>query len=136
MDTEISKTKKQAASSDGTAEDKKLSEHLSKQEEELQSVQKTISKLEEDSMMLRELFTNANNELNNMKKPALLVADIVQMHQDKAVIKLPNGNKFYCYVSKEIKGLRPDDVVLVDQKTLNVVQKIDLGNNYDVEKFV
>ena len=97
----------------------------------------TLKRVEEESVMLRELFNNANNELNNLKKPSLLVADIVSLiDNNKSIIKLPNGNKFCCYVAKEIKDLSAGDSVLVDQKTLNVVEKIEMSNNLDVEKYV
>ena len=107
-----------------------------KLEEENKILRTALSRVEEESSMLRELFNNVNNELNNLKKPALLLAEIISMVGDKAVIKLPNGNKFYCYVSKELKGLQSGDNVLVDQKSLNVVEKIDVASNYDVEKYV
>ncbi|MBI2665774.1 AAA family ATPase [Candidatus Woesearchaeota archaeon] len=51
-------------------------------------------------------------------------------------MKLPNGNKFYCYVSKNVKGLEIGDSVLVEQKSLNITEKINLSENLEVEKFV
>ena len=87
--------------------------------------------------MLKEMFNKANTELNNIRKPALLVADVVNTFENnKAVIKLLNGNKFYCYFSQEIKKLSPGDTVLVDQKSLNIVEKVEVTDNFDVEKFV
>jgi len=106
-------------------------------EEENKSIRHTLTKMEEESLVLREMFNNASQELTNFKKPALLVADVVTVtHPNKSIIKLPNGNKFYCYVSKEIKDLRSGDTVLVDQKMLNIMEKIDLSDNMEVEKFV
>src|SRR3989344_4600020 len=64
------------------------------------------------------------------------VADVLNVNKDKAVIKLPNGNKFYCYITKDVKELLSGDSVLVDQKSLNIVEKIDVHDNFDVEKFV
>jgi len=49
---------------------------------------------------------------------------------------LPNGNKFYCYIAKEVKDLQSGDCVLVDQKTLNIVKKVNVSSNLEVEKFV
>ena len=118
------------------SENKKLSESVERLEQENLIVSNALSRLEEESSMLRELFNNANSELNNLKKPALLVADIVSLHGDKTTIRLPNGNKFYCYISSGLKNLLPGDSVLVDQKSLNVVEKVNLGNNFDVEKYV
>src|SRR3989344_4081910 len=97
---------------------------------------KTINRLEEEIVMLRELFKNTNEELGNIKKPALLVAEVMNVMDNKAVIRLPNGNKFYSYVTNDVKDVRSGDNVLVDQKSLNIVNKIEVNNNLEVEKFV
>jgi len=116
---------------------KLLLSSIKKLDDENKLLSGTLKRVEEESVMLRELFNNANNELNNLKKPSLLVADIVSLiDNNKSIIKLPNGNKFCCYVAKEIKDLSAGDSVLVDQKTLNVVEKIEMSNNLDVEKYV
>jgi proteasome regulatory subunit len=117
-------------------EEKEMNEQITKLKEENKVANLQVRRLQEEGAMLRELFNNANNELNQMKKPALLVAEIGTIKGDKAVIKLTNGNKFYCYVSKDVKGLRAGDTVLVDQKSLNVVEKVELQDSSEVEKFV
>lgn len=110
---------------------------VEKLEQENRFINVTLSRLEEESAMLRELFNSANEELSNMKKPALLVADVVAMLDgNKAVIKLPNGNKFYVYVAKEVGSLEIGDSVLVEQKSLNIIEKINISSNFDVEKYV
>jgi len=105
-------------------------------EEENRVIRGTLTRLEEESAVLREMFHSTSVELNNLKKPALLVADVVTCRSDKAIVRLPNGNKFYSYIHTEVKDLRPGDSVLIDQKSLNVVEKIDMGLSFDVEKFV
>lgn len=105
-------------------------------EEENRIIRGTLTRLEEESAVLREMFHTTSTELANLKKPALLVADVVTCKNDKAIVRLPNGNKFYSYIHTEVKDLRPGDSVLIDQKTLNVVEKIDMGLSFDVEKFV
>ncbi len=118
-------------------ENRALLATVEKLEKENTLTNKTLSRLQEESIMLRELFHNANNELNELKKPALLVADVVSiLPENKAIIKLPNGNKFYCYISKQSEKIKSGDSVLVDQKSLNIVEKISLSNNLDVEKYV
>ncbi len=121
---------------DQEPETKQLLAAVERLEQENKIISSTLTRLEEESSMLRDLFNNANSELNNLRRPALLVAEVVSIHGDKATIKLPNGNKFYCYVSKELKDLQGGDSVLVDQKSLNVVDKISVNNYFDVEKFV
>ena len=116
---------------------KELSETIEKLESENKILNKTLRRTEEESAMLRELFNKTSSELSNLRKPALLVADIVQItEKDKAVIKLPNGNKFYCYISERAGPMSNGDTVLVDQKSLNVISKVDLGEGLEVEKYV
>jgi len=105
-------------------------------EEENRIIRSTLTRLEEESAVLREMFHNTSTELSNLKKPALLVADVVGCRNDKAIVRLPNGNKFYSYIHTEIKELRPGDSVLIDQKSLNIMEKVDFGLSFDVEKFV
>jgi proteasome regulatory subunit len=116
---------------------KNVSKPDNKLEEENNALNNNLKRMEEENFMLKEMFNKANAELNNIKKPALLVADVVNIFEDnKAVIKLLNGNKFYCYFSQEIKNLSPGDTVLVDQKSLNIVEKVEVADNFEVEKFV
>ena len=115
---------------------KSLSEAIEKLEEENKSIAGALARLEQESAILRELFNNANNELTNLKKPSLLVADVASVHGDKAIIRVPNGNKFYSYIAQHIKDLRSGDAVLVDQKSLNIVEKFEVNDNFEVEKFV
>ena len=117
-------------------ENKELSENVQKLEEENRVINSSLNKLEQESALLRELFNNTNEELNNLKKPALLVSDVVSVHDDKAIIRLPNGNKFYCYVSQNIEEIKSGDVSLVDQKSLNIVDKIEISGNFEVEKYI
>lgn len=117
-------------------EEKEIAELLQKTKEENKVLGSQVRRLQEEAGMLRELFNNANNELNHMKKPALLVAEVGTVKEDKAVIKLTNGNKFYCYISKDVKGLRAGETVLVDQKSLNIIEKVELQDSSEVEKFV
>lgn len=119
------------------SENQQLVSSVEQLQRENRLVNNSLTRLQEESAMLRELFASANAELANIKKPSLLVADVVSvLKKDKAVVKLPNGNKFYSYVSKETGELRSGDTALVDQKSLNIVQKIELGGCLDVEKYV
>jgi proteasome regulatory subunit len=105
-------------------------------EEENRQLQNALHKLEEEASLLRALFNKTHNELENLKKPALLVADIVALHEGRAVVKLPNGNKFYSHITATVNEINPGDSVLVEQKSLNVIGKIDLAAGIDVEKYV
>lgn len=117
-------------------ENKILAEAVEKLEQERKAISTNLARVEQESSILRELFNNTNNELNNLKKPSLLVADVISVHGDKATIKLPNGNKFYCYIAQHIKDIRSGDAALVDQKSLNIVEKFEANDNFEVEKYV
>src|SRR3989338_90447 len=91
------------------AENKVLAESLGRLEQENRLINTTLSRLEEESYLLREMVNNATKELTCLKKPALLVSDVVSVHDDKAIIRLPNGNKFYSYISQEVQGVIPGD---------------------------
>ncbi|MBU0459333.1 MAG: proteasome-activating nucleotidase [Nanoarchaeota archaeon] len=116
---------------------KHLTTALTKLETENKSIYQNLRRVEEESTTLKHMFEQASSELENMRKPSLLVAEVVSiLNNNKAVIKLPNGNQFCSYFSKEIAQLKKEDTVLVEQKSLNVVEKINLATNFDVEKFV
>ncbi len=117
-------------------ENKILVKAIEKLEEENKIINRAITRLEEESAVLKELFNSTSAELSNLKKPALLVSEVVSVHGDKSIIRLPNGNKFYSYVSENVHDLKSGDAVLVDQKSLNIVDKIGVNENFDVEKYV
>ncbi len=117
-------------------QDKLPNASVEKLEEENKMLGTNVIRLEEENLMLREMFNNANNELAALKRPSLLVADVISIDQNKSVIKLPNGNKFYSYVAKDLKDIHSGDAVLVDQKSLNIVDKLTVNNNMEVEKFI
>lgn len=95
----------------------------------------SLNRLEDETSILRALFNKTHGELENIKRPALLVAEIMQLFDDKAVIKLTNGNQFYSYITEGV-DVKAGDHVLVDQKSLNVVERIETFSNRDVERFV
>lgn len=117
----------------GQLEEEKAAKEL---EIENQNLKNTLSRVNEESSLLREMFDKASKELEILKKPSLLVAEVSSLDGNNAIIRLPNANKFYCNISKEVKDLKVDDTVLVEQKSLNIIKKIDLSKNYDVEKYV
>ncbi|MEK6950438.1 MAG: AAA family ATPase [Nanoarchaeota archaeon] len=127
----------ESVSLDPETENKLLADSLERLEAENRQISYALSKLEEESSTLRQLFHNANQELTNLKKPALLVAEVASaLTGNKAIIKFPNGNKFYCQVMQEVKELQTGDAVLVDQRTLNVIEKTTAVSSFDAEKFV
>lgn len=118
------------------AEEQEIIERIKKLETERDFMAKNLKRLEEEGLMLKEMFNNTSNELTNMKKPALLVAEVGGIFNDKAIVRFTNGNKFYCYVNKDARKIKIGDTVLVDQKTLNVVDKVEHSQEFEVERFI
>ena len=95
-----------------------------------------ISQLEEENKALKDTLDSLRAELGRFKAVPLMVCDIKEMMDDKAIIRIPNGNSFLVDVSAECTGLKAGDTVLSEQKNLTIVQKISTGKTFDVEKFV
>jgi proteasome regulatory subunit len=102
--------------------------------------------LEEENYLLRQTVEQLNRdlerhkqfkeEIERFKKPALMVADVVEMINEHAVIRVVNGNKFLVTVTNDIEGLKAGDSVLVEQKNLTVVDKINSNKHFNVEQYV
>jgi proteasome regulatory subunit len=93
--------------------------------------------LEDENRLLKEAIGSLREEIDRLKAPSLMVAEVTDtIANNRAIIKIPNGNKFYVTVSSNLKKLDPGDSVLVEQKNLNVIDKINVSKNFDVERFV
>jgi len=93
--------------------------------------------LEDENKILKEAMSSLRDEVERLRAPSLMVAEITDMMpNNKALIKIPNGNKFFVTISSNVKGLNPGDSVLVEQKNLNIVDTVNVSKNFDVERFV
>ncbi|MFA6073247.1 MAG: proteasome-activating nucleotidase [Candidatus Woesearchaeota archaeon] len=95
-----------------------------------------LSALEQENRILRETVFQLKIELDRYRAPALMLAEIADMLDKNAIIKLPNGNKFLVNVSSSAKDLKPGDMVTVEQKNLTVIEKIERERKVEVEQFV
>ncbi|MFH1505604.1 MAG: AAA family ATPase [archaeon] len=94
------------------------------------------SDMEEENKLLKETVDQLKTELDRFKTPALMMAEVVDLLKENAIIQIPNGNKFYVSVSGSLNKLRPGDSVLVEQKNLTVVDTVKASKKYNVERFV
>lgn len=94
------------------------------------------SRLEMENRILKETVSHLQNELNKFRQPALMVCDVVDIIENNAIIKTPNGNKFYVSISNQCTDLRVGDTVLAEQKNLTIIRKIPSNKKFHVEKFV
>ena len=92
--------------------------------------------LEKQNASLRDSISKLSQEIERYRRSPLMICEVKDIYEDKATIKIPNGNIFLVEVSKECESLRSGDSVLVEQKNLVVVSKINRQSSFDVEKFV
>ncbi|MGV8141858.1 MAG: AAA family ATPase [Candidatus Woesearchaeota archaeon] len=95
------------------------------------------SAIEEENKILKEAMNSLREEVDRLRAPSLMVAEVTDvLENNRALLKIPNGNKFYVTISSSVKKLEPGDSVLVEQKNLNIVDKVNVSKNFDVERFV
>ncbi|MEM0231101.1 MAG: proteasome-activating nucleotidase [Candidatus Woesearchaeota archaeon] len=94
-----------------------------------------ISRVREENMLLKETVELMKRELESYRKEPLLVAEIKNIIDDGAIIKLSNGSMFYVSRPQSISA-EPGDTVLVDQKNLAIVRKIPASREFSVENFI
>jgi proteasome regulatory subunit len=95
-----------------------------------------VNQLEEENKILKETITHIKNELDRIREPALMVCEIAEIIDQNAIIKVPNGNKFYVNIASSAGPLMAGDHVLCEQKNLTVIKKIDTTRKFNVEQFV
>ncbi|MEM2139192.1 MAG: AAA family ATPase [Candidatus Woesearchaeota archaeon] len=95
------------------------------------------SDFEEENKILKETIIHLRNEIERLRAPPLMVCELKEVINEKnAIIKIPNGNQFFVNISNNVKDLASGDNVLVDQKNLNVVKKLDKNKYFPVEQFI
>jgi len=93
--------------------------------------------LEEENKSLKQTLTYLKDELDRLRRPPLLVCDVLKKVDDKVMIKMVNGNKFFVNVAGHLLNkIKVGDRVLVEQKFLNVIDRLDVSKKFDVEKFL
>jgi len=92
--------------------------------------------LNEENKILRETVNKLKEELDRFKTVPLMVAEVTNTLDKGAMIKLPNGNKFYVSISNDCKNIKAGDMVLAEQKNLAIIKKIPITRKFDIESFV
>ncbi|RJQ17351.1 AAA family ATPase [Candidatus Woesearchaeota archaeon] len=90
----------------------------------------------EENSVLRHTISKLKEEMERYKSPALMLAEVFEINNDSAVIRIPNGNKFLVNISQHIADLKPGDCVAVEQRNLTIVKKLNQFKNFEVERFV
>ncbi len=95
-----------------------------------------VSGLEEENRFLRESVDNLERELEKFRKAPLIACEIRDILEDKALVRLPNGNEFFVEIATNCSELMPGDSALAEQKNLTIIRKFPASKKFDVEKFV
>ena len=93
------------------------------------------SALEEENKVLRESIDTIEKELDKFKRTPLISCEVRELVDDKALVRLPNGNEFLVEISQNCGKVKAGDQVLAEQKNLTIIRKIPSIKKFDVEKF-
>ncbi len=98
--------------------------------------QTDVNGLEEENRFLRESVENLERELEKFKRTPLIACEIRDLYDNKALVRLPNGNEFLVDIMEGCEKLAVGDAVLAEQKNLTIVKKMTQIRRFDADKFV
>ncbi len=94
------------------------------------------SSLELENKLLKQTVMQLKTELERVKTPPLMVAEIIEIYPPaNALIQIPNGNRFFVNIASK-HNFKSGDTVLVEQKNLSVIKKINSSKKFNVEQFI
>lgn len=89
----------------------------------------------EENKLLKASLNYLKVELNKFKELPLLICEVRKVASNKAVIRVNNGNHFLVNLSSNMDLVAGDSVV-VEQKSLTIIDKLDKIRLFDVEGFI
>ncbi len=118
--------------------DSEYNEQLENRMDSEQSSNKAMyeNRVEWENRILRETINHLQSEINKYRQPALMVCDVVDVVDEKVIIKTPNGNRFLVNISNDCEEISAGDAVLCEQKNLTAIKKIQMNKQFNVESFV
>ncbi len=94
------------------------------------------NQLEEENKILKTTLNHLREELDRIKEPAFMVCEVIEILDQTAIIRVPNGNKFLVNISSQCTDLSPGDDVLCEQKNLTILRRTNTTKKFNVEQFV
>lgn len=96
------------------------------------------SKLEEENRNLKRTIQFYQTELEKFRTPPFIVSEVLSVTDDnKVVVRLPNQSNFLVEISQNCKQpIRSGDMVLNEQKSLVIMDKIEITKNFPVENYL
>ncbi len=107
-----------------------------KVEKALYSYTAEANDLEEENRILRETVSELKTEIDKFRSPALMLAEVTDLVGERAIIKVPNGNRFLVEIGSSLKRLEAGETVLVEQKNLTIVDRVSTSRKFEVEQFI
>ena len=106
-----------------------------KEASELYDKEIAAPSVNEENELLKNSLNYLKNELGKFKELPLLVCEAKKVINNKVLIKVQNGSHFLVNTSSNVV-VEPGDTVLVEQRSLTVVQKFDNSKSFDIEDFI
>jgi proteasome regulatory subunit len=96
------------------------------------------ARLEEENRNLKRTIEFYKIELDKFRTPPFIVSEVVSLQpENRAIVKLPNQSNFLVEISSELKKpINVGDLVLNEQKSLVIIDKVDMNRNYSVENYI
>lgn len=96
------------------------------------------TKLEKEVKNLKKTILFYQQELETFRTPPFLVSEITDIiDKERYIVKLPNQSNFLVQKSSELKEeLTVGDLVVNEQRSLVIVEKLDINKNYSIENYV
>ena len=85
--------------------------------------------------LLKSSISHLKNELDKFKNSPLLVCEYKGKYGNKAMIRVPNGAQFMVNFSDGL-NLKPGDSILVEQRSLTIIEKLEKVRGFDVESHI
>lgn len=104
----------------------------------LYSISFENQRLEDEVKNLKRTVKFYQTELEKFRTPPFIVSELISLTDDKkAIVKLPNQSNFLVEISQNLnKTLKSGDMVLNEQKSLVIIDKIDMTKNFPVENYL
>ena len=103
----------------------------------LYSISFENARLEEENKNLKRTVQFYQVELEKFRTPPFVVSEVISITDEKkAIVRLPNQSNFLVDISQDAKGIKAGDMVINEQKSLVVMNKIELTKNFAVENFL
>lgn len=94
------------------------------------------TRLEEENRSLKKTLAQLKQQIEQFKRPPLILCEVREIVDKGAVVRLPNGNQFLVEIAPTCKGINAGDTALAEQKNLVLIKKVNTSKSFNVERFV